>query len=153
MQSLALCLENQDKINTELATAIAKQAEVELNKGNQDNAMLLLRALSTAPAIGITKALLEQQFASELIYNEHWYVTIAGRLWQLLEDETLLNKFFEALANHHLTLFPELFSDLVAIPLLRDKVLQQLRLSTRSPALSQAIGLLFSGVKKEVKHD
>ena len=133
LQSLALCLENQDKINTELATAIAKQAEVEINKGNQDNAMLLLRALSTAPAIGITKALLEQQFASELIYNKHWYVTIAGRLWQLLDDETLLNKFFEALANHHMTLFPELFSDLVAIPLLRDKVLQQLRLSTRSP--------------------
>ena len=147
LQSLALCLENQEKISTELATAIAKQAEFELQKGNQDSAILLLRALASAPAAGICKALLEKQFASNLIYNEHWYISIAGRLWTQLEDETLLNRFFEALANHHRDLFPELFVDLVAIPALRDKVLKQLRLSARSAALSEAIGMLFSGVK------
>ena len=147
LQSLALCLENQEKISSELATAIAKQADIELHKNNQDNAVLLLRALASAPAVGITKTLLEKQFASELIYNEHWYVSIAGRLWTQLEDETLLNRFFEALANHHAALFPELFVDLVAIPALREKVLKQLRLSARSPALSEAIGMLFSGVK------
>ena len=149
LQSLALCLENQAQINTELATAIAKQADIELQKSNQDSAILLLRALSSAPAVGITKALLERQFASNLIYNQHWYIAIAGRLWHLLEDETLLNRFFEALANHHAALFTELFVDLVAIPALREKVLKQLRLSARSPALSEAIGMLFSGVKND----
>ena len=148
LQSLALCLENQDQINTELANAIAKQAEVELQKDNQDNAILLLRALASAPATGICKILLEKQFSSPLAYNEHWYICIAGRLWHQLEDETLLNRFFESLANHHIALFPDLFSDLVAIPLLREKVLKQLRLSARSPALSEAIGLLFSGVQR-----
>lgn len=147
LQSLALCLENQEQISTELATAIAKQADIELQKNHQDTAILLLRALSSAPAVGISRALLERQFASQLVYNEHWYVAIAGRLWGLLEDETLLNRFFEALANHYKELFPELFADLVAIPALREKVLKQLRLSARSPALSEAIGMLFSGVK------
>lgn len=149
LQSLAVCLENQDQISTELATAIAEQADIQLQKGNQDNAILLLRALSSAPEVGITKALLEKQFCSALVYNEHWYVSIAGRLWHLLEDETLMNRFFEALANHHIALFPALFSDLVAIPSLRYKALEQLRLSARSPALSEAIGMLFSGVKKD----
>jgi len=148
MQSLALCLENQEQISSELATAIAKQADIELQKNNQDNAVLLLRALSSVSASSISKALLEKQFSSDLIYNTHWYISIAGRLWHLLEDETLLNRFFETLANHHPEIFSELFIDLVAIPSLRDKVLKQLRLTARSPALSQAIGMLFSNVKK-----
>ena len=149
LQSLALCLENQEQINTELATAIARQAEIEVQKNNQENSILLLRALASAPAVGISKALLEKQFASTLVYNEHWYISIAGRLWHLLEDETLLNRFFEALANHHKELFTELFADLVAIPSLREKVLKQLRLTARSPALSEAIGMLFAGVKNK----
>jgi len=149
LHSLALCLENQTKINTELANEIAKKANIELQKNNQETAILLLRALSSAPAEGITKALVEQQFSSDLIYNEYWYISIAGRLWHLLEDETLLNRFFESLANHHQSLFSELFIDLVAIPSLREKVLKQLRLTVRSPALSQAIGTLFSGVKND----
>lgn len=147
LQSLALCLEHQTEISSELASAIAKQAQVELQADHQENAILLVRALASAPAVGITKTLLEQQFSSALVYNEHWYVGIAGRLWSQLEDETLLNRFFESLANHHKALFTQLFSDLVAIPALRDKVLKQLRVSVRSPALSEAIGLLFSGVK------
>ena len=149
LQSLCLCLEHQHDINTALAEAIKNKAEVELQAGHQETAILLLRALSSAPAVGITKALFEQQFNSDLVHNEHWYVCIAGRCWTLLEDETLLNRFFEALANHHSTLFPQLFVDLVAIPALREKVLKQLRLTARSPALSQAIGMLFSGVQTE----
>ncbi|GLS89325.1 hypothetical protein GCM10007916_03920 [Psychromonas marina] len=151
LQSLSLCLEHQHDINTDLATAIAQQAKAELKANHQENAILLLRALSSAPAVGISKALLEQQFNSDLIHNEHWYVCIAGRCWSMLEDETLLNRFFEALANHHPSLFPQLFVDLVAIPALREKVLKQLRLTARSPALSKAIGLLFSAAPQGEK--
>ncbi|WP_037027126.1 DUF3549 family protein [Psychromonas aquimarina] len=147
LQSLALCLENQDQISTSLAEALSRQADIELQADHQDSAILLLRALASAPAAGITKTLLEKQFSSELIHNPHWYVGIAGRLWTMLEDETLLNRFLEALANHQPSLFPQLFADLVAIPSLRDKVLKQLRLPARSPALTEAIGVLFSGIK------
>jgi hypothetical protein len=147
LQSLALCLEHQSQINTKLAQAIAKQATIELQAGHQENAILLLRALSSAPSVGIIKTLLEEQFSSDLIHNVHWYVGIAGRVWNALEDETLLNRFLEALANNHPALFPQLFTDLVAVPSLREKVLKQLRLPARSPALSEAIGVLFSNVK------
>ncbi|MEH6454257.1 MAG: DUF3549 family protein, partial [Psychromonas sp.] len=149
LQSLAICLEHQPQINTELAEAIAKQATLELQAGHQENTILLLRALSSAPAVGIIKRLLEEQFCSDLIHNVHWYVGITGRVWSILEDETLLNRFLEALANNHAALFPQLFADLVAIPSLRDKVLKQLRLPARSPALTEAIGVLFSNVTND----
>jgi len=149
LQSLALCLEHQQNIDNALATAIAQQADIELQANHQETAILLLRALSSASTVSISKALFEQQFNSELVHNEHWYVCIAGRCWSLLEDETLLNRYFEALANHHPSLFPQLFVDLVAIPALREKILKQLRLTARSPALSQAIGMLFSNAHEQ----
>ena len=148
LQTLALCLENQTEIGVTLAEKIAQQSVKRLQLGQETSAILLLRAISKTKAQGITKQLLSDQLSSNLIHKADWYIAIAGRCWTQLEDETLLNRYFEALANHQLTLFPQLFADLVAIPSLRDKVLKQLRLTARSPALSQAIGLLFSGVKK-----
>ncbi|TEW44305.1 DUF3549 family protein [Psychromonas algicola] len=148
LQTLALCLENQSDIGTALAEKIAQQATKRLQLGQEVTATLLLRSISSANAQGITKQLLSEQLASNLAKNADWYVAVAGRCWTQLEDETLLNRYFEALANNHLTLFPQLFADLVAIPALRDKVLKQLRLTARSPALSEAIGLLFSGLKE-----
>ena len=149
LQSLALCLEHQQNINPDFAQAIAQRAQLALQEKQTENAILLLRAISSITDDNITKSLLEQQFNSDLIYSPDWYVCIAGRCWSLLQDETLLNRFFEALANHQTTLFPQLFSDLVAIPALREKVLKQLRLTARSPALSEAIGLLFSAMHSE----
>ena len=148
LQTLALCLENQSDIGTALAEKIAQQATKRLQLGQDVTATLLLRAISSANAQGITKQLLSDQLTSDLAKNADWYVAVAGRCWTQLEDETLLNRYFEALANNHTSLFPQLFADLVAIPALRDKVLKQLRLTARSPALSQAIGLLFSGLKE-----
>tara|TARA_R110001592_G_scaffold13583_2_gene62066 strand:+ start:1040 stop:2080 length:1041 start_codon:yes stop_codon:yes gene_type:complete len=148
LQTLSLCLENQTDISTELAEKIIQQATKRLQLGQETTAILLLRSIASANAQGITKQLLTEQLSSTLAHQADWYITIAGRCWAQLEDETLLNRYFEALANHQQALFPQLFADLVAIPALRDKVLKQLRLTARSPALSQAIGLLFSGLKE-----
>lgn len=148
LQTLALCLENQSLINATLAQAIANQASKRLLLGQQTTAILLLRALASCHEKVIVKQLLEAQFSSILLTQADWYISIAGRLWGQLEDETLLKRYFEALAHHHIDLFPQLFTDLVAIPSLRDTVLKQLRLADRSAALSHAIGLLFSGVKQ-----
>ena len=148
LQTLALCLENQVEISTELTESIAKQSIKRLQSGQVTSAILLLRAIASTNEQRITKQLLNDQFSSELVHQADWYITIAGRCWVQLQDETLLNRYFEALATHQQSLFPQLFADLVAIPSLRDKVLKQLRLTARSPALSQAIGLLFSGLNK-----
>ncbi|WP_409439863.1 DUF3549 family protein [Psychromonas sp. GE-S-Ul-11] len=145
LQTLCLCLENQTTISASLAEKIIEQAIQRLQLGQTTTAILLLRALASTNTQG--KQLLELQFSSELLHDADWYITIAGRCWTQLQDETLLNRYFEALATHQQALFPQLFADLVAIPALRDKVLKQLRLTARSPALSQAIGLLFSGLK------
>ncbi|WP_166372151.1 DUF3549 family protein [Psychromonas sp. SA13A] len=171
LQTLSLCLENQTQISNDLAISIAQQANKRLQQGQETSAILLLRALASSTASATEnnlesdiesssasslenkneqatiKQLLNDQFSSQLIHQADWYITIAGRCWKQLEDETLLNRYFESLANHHKALFPQLFADLVAIPSLRDKVLKQLRLTARSPALSEAIGLLFSGLK------
>jgi hypothetical protein len=148
LQTLALCLENQTEISTTLAEKIAEQSIKRLQSGQTTTAILLLRALASANEQSVTKQLLDKQFSTELVHQGDWYITIAGRCWAQLKDETLLNRYFEALATHQQTLFPQLFADLVAIPSLRNNVLKQLRLTARSPALSQAIGLLFSAVNK-----
>ncbi|HIP76671.1 MAG TPA: DUF3549 family protein [Psychromonas hadalis] len=146
LQSLAICLEHSTDIQSELAQAIKTRANKELKADQQTLAILLLRALSNSDDKTTAHELIIDQFSSELVFNQHWYIAIAGRCWCLLEDETLLNRFLESLANHHPALFSQLFSDLVAIPSLRAKVLKQLRLTARSPALSEAIGILFSNV-------
>jgi hypothetical protein len=148
LQTLALCLENQENISATLAEKIAQQSTKRLKAGQTTTAILLLRAIASANDQAITKRLLNEQFTTDLVHQVDWYITIAGRCWVQLQDETLLNRYFEALATHQQTLFPQLFADLVAIPALRDNVLKQLRLTARSPALSQAIGLLFSAVNK-----
>lgn len=147
LQTLALCLENQTDISKELTEQLALQSTKRL-KSNQTTAILLLRAIASADEQAVTKQLLNEQFSTDLIHQADWYITIAGRCWAQLKDETLLNRYFEALATHQQTLFPQLFADLVAIPALRENVLKQLRLTARSPALSKAIGLLFSAVNK-----
>jgi len=147
LQTLALCLENQHNLSTEFVEQLALQASKRLQQGQQATAILLLRAMASAKAQGVAKQLILSQLSSDLVHQADWYIAVAGRCWSLLEDESLLNRYFEALANHQLTLFPQLFADLVAIPALRDNVLKQLRLTARSPALSNAIGLLFAEVK------
>ena len=148
LQTLALCLENQTDISKELTEQLALQSTKRLKSNQTTTAVLLLRAIASADEQAVTKQLLNEQFSTDLIHQADWYITIAGRCWAQLKDETLLNRYFEALATHQQTLFPQLFADLVAIPALRENVLKQLRLTARSPALSQAIGLLFSAVNK-----
>ena len=148
LQSLCLCLEHQTNLDSVLVKTLATQASMDLNNGYQDSAILLMRAASGAQDISLLENLFLQQLSSELMYEPYWYVGVSGRLWRIFENETLLNRFFEALASHHPQLFPQLFGDLVAIPLLRTKVLAQLRLSSRSPELSDAMGLLVSNITK-----
>jgi len=147
LSNLAICLEHTSNINTQFATIIARQAKFSLENNHHESALLLLRAVGGSIHTEIIKSLIDEQFLSDLIFSPDWYISIAGRLWQQLADETLLNRFLEALANHQPNLFSALFSDLVAIPALREKVLKQLRIPDRSAALEKAIETLFSTLK------
>lgn len=68
-------------------------------------------------------------------------IVLAGRHWQLLQDYQLLTLFCEESAR--LEIFPELYADLVQIPMLRDTVLKRLRDPQRSEMLSKGINQLF----------
>lgn len=104
----------------------------------------LLRALSAnSQHIHVKQAVLKilnkKQVCSELL------ITLSGRCWQALADETALMCYFEhLLKNNDLTMFSSIFKDLVSIPLIRPIAFSCIRSESRSPALAQAIGQLFS---------
>lgn len=68
-------------------------------------------------------------------------IVLAGRHWQLLQDYQFLTLFCEEAAR--LKIFPELYADLVQIPILRDIVLKRLRDPQRSDELFKGINQLF----------
>ncbi|TKB49733.1 DUF3549 family protein [Ferrimonas sediminicola] len=74
-------------------------------------------------------------------------VVIAARCWSALATPTLLKAYLTQLAKLDKTLFVALYSDLVSMPTLRQRVLGVLRDPEREPALAEAIGHLMRNVK------
>lgn len=103
----------------------------------------LLRSLATS---------CEHPFCTDLFANiltkplsHELLVVIAGRNWNALKTEQAMLLFLEQLAKtQNKELFPAIFKDLVAIPLLRQTVFLCMRSENRSPELAQAIGKLFN---------
>jgi len=144
LYSLCLALEHE-ALPTILSEALAKliNQETALAKPDDVRLSMLLRALSSAPAQGLRTDLYPALFKHTDISQT--IVAIAGRCWHDLDDEARLLAFFEAAVQQQQgeELFIYLFSDLVAIPALRNKVLAMLRNPNRTNTLGSAIGLLF----------
>ncbi|MDX2320292.1 MAG: DUF3549 family protein [Moritella sp.] len=142
--SLCLALEHEalpTVLSEALATLISQ--EIALEKPDDVRLSMLIRALSSAPAQGLRTDLYPALFKHTDISQT--IVALAGRCWHDFSDEVQLMAFFEAAVQQQQgeELFVYLFSDLVAIPTLRDKVLTMLRNPNRSNKLGGAIGLLF----------
>ncbi|WP_133406502.1 DUF3549 family protein [Parashewanella tropica] len=71
-------------------------------------------------------------------------ITIAARNWNVLTDDKIRLAYLEALALQSQAFFNQVFADLVAIPVLRNAMLGELRNPKRSPTLSKAVGGLFA---------
>ena len=144
LYSLCLALEHE-ALPTVLSEAIAKLVSQEAALETPDDVRLsmLIRALSSAPAQGLRTDLYPAVFKHQNISQT--IVALAGRCWHDFNDETQLLAFFEAAVQQQQgeELFIYLFSDLVAIPSLRNKVLAMLRNPNRTNTLGSAIGLLF----------
>lgn len=149
LYSLCQALEHE-AIPTQIAEQLADLIARESAKPTTDDVRLsmLLRALSSAPAQGLRTALYDKLLTHRPNQEAQTQtlIALAGRCWHDLTDETLLLRFFEAAVRQEQgqELFIYLFSDLVAIPALRQYVLAMLRTPERSNALGSAIGLLFS---------
>ena len=144
LYSLCLALEHEalpTAISEAIATLISQEAA--LATPNDVRLSMLIRALSSAPAQGLRTDLYPALFKHNDISQT--IVALAGRCWHDLDDETRLLAFFEAAVQQQQgqELFIYLFSDLVAIPSLRNKVLAMLRNPNRTNTLGSAIGLLF----------
>lgn len=90
------------------------------------------------------KAALESRWSAEV----DLLVAIAGRAWEVLEDEVLRLRYLEALAGSAAgrELFPLLMRDLLFVPGMRALLLESFRNPARSPDLAAAIGALMQGV-------
>lgn len=147
--SVLISMENQ-----KVPISLAEEISIWL-KDHPDNPVYWqngLRALCQSPCQGLVAQLLEQTFNTELANNGDLLMVVAGRLWPYLGKPELLRKFFEAVSqldmanpDQDMTLFAPIYRDLVQIPDLRDPLHQMLRWSDKSPALTQAVGKLFSG--------
>ncbi|KGJ96247.1 DUF3549 family protein [Colwellia psychrerythraea] len=107
-------------------------------------ATLLLRALAANSQhihvkVVVTRILSKNNVSNELL------ITLSGRCWSALADETTLMCYFEhLLKNNDMAMFSSIFKDLVSIPLIRPIAFACIRSANRSPALAEAIGQLFS---------
>lgn len=147
--AVLISLENQ-KVEIGLAELISHWLRA--NPDNSTHWQQGLRALCQSPCHGLIVQLLEQVLDSELAKNADLLMVIAGRLWTHLTSAELLRKYFQAIAEldqsnpeQDMTLFAPVYRDLVHIPELRDSLHQMLRWPDKSPALTQAVGKLFSG--------
>ncbi|MEI6894557.1 MAG: DUF3549 family protein [Colwellia sp.] len=104
----------------------------------------VLRALAASSHHIHVKDIIEEVLSNEQV-NGELLITLSSRCWPALADEKILMCYFEQLLKHNdSALFSSIFKDLVSIPLIRPIAFQCIRSESRSPALAQAIGQLFS---------
>ncbi len=104
---------------------------------------MLIRSLSSS----IEHPFVDEYFA-QLLQNDalsdNILITLAGRCWQVLNDQTRTMQYLELLVKHGSELFAAIFKDLVAIPTIRPLLFQCMRATERTPELAKAIGQLFN---------
>lgn len=146
VSSVTLSLLEHINIPTTLAEVINKSALAALAQNDKAGLLNCIRGISYASAKGLRRELLKTVLQSPLGTDPDVLIVITGRCWQDLKDDELRRAFMENLAtaspDHQL--FIGLVSDLVAIPDIREQMLQGFRDSERSVALATAIGQLFS---------
>ncbi|MGB0894489.1 MAG: DUF3549 family protein [Parashewanella sp.] len=133
--ALCQCLEHIQP-SDEVAQCLFEQfktAEAELS-------LLFLRALAGNRQFSQRAV---QHLMNHNLMTDHAVITIAARNWSVLTNDDIRLDYLESLAKQSQTFFNQVFADIVAIPMLRNNMLMELRNPKRSEALSQAIGGLF----------
>ncbi|SIO01110.1 DUF3549 family protein [Salinivibrio sp. ES.052] len=148
LYALLGCLEHCD-VNDKLAgnlremfTRMCQSREVDIFLVSA-----LLRAHAGAP--NATRHLfIEAVLEKPELQHREIFVAIAGRCWQSLTDDTVLERFLIALANQHdSAFFQQIYADLVMLPPLRGALLNRLYGNT-SPALTQAMAQMQQAVTR-----
>lgn len=128
-----------------LSDTLADKILAKLQDAAPEHQAYFLRALASS-AKHSQKAFEHLHGQSSLDNNA--LISIAGRNWSVLKQDSSRSLYLEALALQPQAFFNQVFADIVAIPSLRNQLLGELRNPNRSVQLSQAIGGLFKAASK-----
>lgn len=138
--ALSQCLENQEP-SPSLSRVLKARlvTEIASNEASVPTVAALLRSLSrTAPELRTeaVRAVLEKAVSSD----PEILAAIGGRAWESLSDEQTLHAYVERLASEGVdqNIFNHCLADLMRLPGLRDKILNELRSPQRSENVAQA---------------
>ena len=145
VQTPLLSLLEHTPIPTELTEALLAFGRNAVASNDKQALINALRAISNSQAAPLRRQLLTEVLASPMGVDADILVVLTGRCWLDLEDAPLRMAFLEKLAeaSPDMQLFQGLVGDLVAIPAIRNQMLQSFRSPDRSATLAKAIGVLF----------
>lgn len=140
----ALCASFENQILTTQTTAALSQWL--LLEDDPSVRHHLLRAISNSQEKANLKSVISTLLNNIQYHADELFIVLAGRQWQLLADLDLIQTFLEKLAAYDSSkaLFVAIYSDLVSIPMIRQKVLDVLRTPEKSVELQHAIGRLYT---------
>ncbi len=145
---LCIALENY-KLPQNVVDAILTYSQSSIISNNPELSLSLLRSLSSS----CDNAKVTEHIAimlDDATTTLDTLVVLSGRFWPLFENNSQLLKYFELIANKKdMQLFSEIFKDLVSIPSVRGNVLNTVRSTNRSEALSVAIGYIFNTTRAQ----
>jgi hypothetical protein len=146
--ALCSCLENEN-IDAALTGVIAARVEKALTEDDAITVAAGLRGLSHSQDQAIVTQALQSTLAKPAGHDVEVLAAIAGRAWDALENASIRRMFLENLAQCEAgqRAFDHILSDLLFVPGLRQKLLQDLRSPDRSEQLTSAIGAFFQSVQ------
>ena len=130
-----------------IVEVLAQRVDMELQEKQPDIKRLCacLRAASNSPAQGLVDQIVMHVLKHQCSQNIEVLATISGRIWRVLEQDHICQLFVEQLAKNDAGQegFSQLLADVMFIPGMRTHIMNALRSSKRSKALSQAAGQMF----------
>lgn len=147
LTALCHCLESRPP-GAALTVALEARLQRTLAAPSIDRAEVaaLLRGLSAGTAAPAISALFDIVLAHPVATDIEILATIAGRAWELLDDDARLAVFLQRLAvnDHGQAAFEHCLDDLLALPLLAPRVRSVLRDPDQPAALREAFGRMLA---------
>lgn len=146
LEALCHCLESV-ATPTDLATALLNRASEELAAEQPEQALLsaTIRGISHSTDPLLRNRLIASVLNHPCSVNIEVLSAISGRAWESLQDESIVSRYLERLAENDSgqEAFNQILIDLLFLPDMRDLLLQALRNPQRSERLAGAIGAFF----------
>ena len=155
LSSYSQALENIE-ISKALFTAFSGRISTELNESgaksevkNEINIPLLaslIRAISSYPTGEDKIQLLVEVLSHSISAEIEIIAAISGRSWVDLETARIRQLFIEKLAQQEQMAFSAILADLMMMPGMRERILEEMRSENRSAELTHKFGMFMQGV-------